>query len=82
MCYVHIFLLQLFQQAPCGQWSGSTQIQHMHASIQSNGQILVNSDQTVYCVTEHTDFNRKLRALTTSNAACQASASLFRLVEW
>ncbi len=75
MCCSYLFPA-IFQQAPCGRWSEYLQIQYMHASVQSNGQILVNRGD--YCVAEQD--GSMLRAVSTSDTACQASATLFRLV--
>ncbi len=75
MCFSYLFPA-IFQQASCGKWSGSKKIQYMHASVQSNGQILV--DRGDHCVAEQQ--RSMLKAPETSDTACQASATRFRLV--
>ncbi|KAL9981759.1 hypothetical protein ACROYT_G010506 [Oculina patagonica] len=77
---VHWFQNRDVFRAPCGRWPGDWAHHEnlVHAFVQSNGQILL---ETNYCVTKHSGYDPKLRALSTSNAACQASASLFRLVD-
>lgn len=74
---IHIFLLQLSRQSPCGTWSHGPHFENViRASVQPNGEILINN--VGYCLTIHT--GNKLRALANSNAACRASGSRFRLV--
>ncbi|XP_078362974.1 uncharacterized protein LOC144647098 [Oculina patagonica] len=82
---VHWFQYRDVFRAPCGRWPGDFAHHEnlVYAFVQSNGQILLSSKQTLfkYCLTKHTGYDPKLRALSTSDPACQASASRFRLVD-
>ena len=73
----HRFLLKLFRQAPCDEWSHEPHFENViTASVQPNGEILVNNVR--YCLTIQT--GNKLRALGNSNAECRESKSRFRVV--
>ena len=50
----------------------------IHVSMQPDGQIFFSNGQ--YCIAIHSGYDPKLRALSSSQAVCQASSSRFRLV--